>query len=100
MNQFDTSRTIRLQQKAAVLLEQLVAERERLETALSDDGRFDQFKVVTGSSSLDRAIATTRRIISDLEFANGTTALERDRSRRPVSPVVRTGPIPAVIGAR
>lgn len=100
MNQSDTSRTNRLQQRANVLLEQLVTERDRLENALSEDGRYDQLKAVTGSSSLDTAIATTRRIISDLEIVNVSFSLERDRSRRPMSPVVRTGPIPAAVGAR
>lgn len=82
----DNTHAAALRQRAATLLEQLVIERERLEEALCEHGRLDQFKAVTGTSSLDTAIASTRRMIADLDLNGGVTAstngLERDRARR------------------
>jgi len=86
MRAIDTIRAATLRQRAAALLEQLVVERERLEEALCEHGRPDQFKAVTGTSSLDSAIASTRRIIAELDLAGAVAGsvngAERDRSRR------------------
>lgn len=105
MSTLELTRAAELRQRAAALLEQLVEERERLEAALCEDGRPDQFKAVTGTSSLDTVIASTRRIISELDLASSlaspTNGLDRDRDRdrgRRAAFVKPRAAVPAAIG--
>lgn len=60
-------RTRQARQEAAMVLETLVAEREASERRLAEVRRVDLLKHVTGRSSLDTAIDTTRRMIEALD---------------------------------
>lgn len=88
-----------VRQRAVLLLEQLMMERERLEAALCERRRPDQLKEVTGASSLDAAIASTRRMIADLDAATVAPATGRERMRMPAI-VTRVTPLqPVALGA-
>jgi F0F1-type ATP synthase epsilon subunit len=50
-------------EKAELLLDVLLQTKDEAERRLRDQQRTDAMKVVTGRSSLDNAIATTRRLI-------------------------------------
>jgi hypothetical protein len=84
MRSLESGYSATVRQRAVLLLEQLMMERERLEAALSERSRADQLKSVTGSSSLDCAIGSTRRMIADLDASAALIAqppAERHRSR-------------------
>jgi len=67
--------------QADALLDKLIAERTRSERRLAEAGRADPFKMITGRSAIDNAIAATREMIRDADemvddrvYRNGTTA--------------------------
>lgn len=53
--------------QAAVVLRRLVEANAACEAALADEKRSDVFKVVSGRSSLESAIAEARRVIETLD---------------------------------
>lgn len=57
----------RIRIRAISLLELLISERAMLERMLTEAGRRDPLKYVTGRSSLDNAITTTRHIVRAIE---------------------------------
>ncbi|MCC7390081.1 MAG: hypothetical protein IT431_15080 [Phycisphaerales bacterium] len=61
------TRTRQARRDAALLLENLLAERTAWERRLADDKRSDLLKQVTGRSSLDAAIDSTRRMLDTLD---------------------------------
>jgi hypothetical protein len=54
-------------ERAREVLAELVRAREACEAQLSRESREDAYRVVTGRSALDEAIASTRRMVSVLE---------------------------------
>ncbi len=53
--------------QADALLDKLIAERTRSERRLAEAGRTDPFKMITGRSAIDNAIAATREMIRDAD---------------------------------
>lgn len=59
--------TLSARKRASDLLGTLLAERDRLEARLSEFGRRDPMKAVTGRSALENAIAATREMIRTMD---------------------------------
>jgi hypothetical protein len=59
--------SMRTRDQAEGLLNRLIAERGAAEQRLAEHGRHDPIKDLTGASAFDRAIETTRRMISHMD---------------------------------
>lgn len=57
-----------LRQQADGLLKRLLADRELSEQRLAASGKRDPIKTVTGVTALERAIASTRSMIADMDL--------------------------------
>jgi hypothetical protein len=80
----DLARTRTLRRVAGAVLQQLLDDRDCCEAALSERGRVDAIKSITGQSSIDQAVARTRAIIDGLDRMLGDTEpadTEPDRCR-------------------
>lgn len=58
--------TVQVRENAEVLLRALLESQAQSEAFLAQSGQRDHLRVVTGKSSLDNAIASTRRMIETL----------------------------------
>lgn len=56
-----------LRQQAGDLLNRLMVDREAAERRQAETGRRDPLKAVTGTTALERAIASTREMISQMD---------------------------------
>ena len=91
----DDTGPVGVRDQADALLDKLIAERTRSERRLVEAGRRDPFKMITGRSAIDNAIAATREMIRDAEelavgsaeHRNGTAPLVE--SIRPAAQTVR-----------
>jgi hypothetical protein len=59
--------TIQVRNDARDLLGRLLIERDRMELRMAEAGRHDPLKSITGRSSLDNAIESTRQMIRHME---------------------------------
>ena len=75
--------------QAGRLLCRLLADRERSEERFAEAGKRDPVTYVTGTSALERAIASTRAMIRDLDET--IADLESDVSA-PAAPIARPAP--------
>ena len=87
--------TVEMRSRAGELLRKLVADRRQAEQRLSEGRGHDPIKAVTGRSAIDRAIAETRRLISNMDDLlgqlNGEVAtLDGQRPQRHSRPASRT----------
>jgi hypothetical protein len=89
-----------LRDQASDLLNRLLSNREMSEKRLAESGKRDPMKFITGRTSLDDAIASTREMIGQMEelmarlraepaAADAPTPAARPRSRPPAKPAFR-----------
>ena len=76
-----------LRREAHELLNRLVANRDVTERRLQETGRRDPIRTVTGTTAIERAIASTRGMIADMdvllaELDHGIDAAEGDEAAR------------------
>ena len=69
---------IAVRDQADALLDRLIAERTRSERRLVEAGRSDPFKMITGRSAIDNAIAATREMIRDADELAVGSAVHRN----------------------
>lgn len=56
-----------VRRKAGRLLNELLIHRDQIEARLAEFGRVDPIKCVTGTSSMERAILSTRQLIQEMD---------------------------------
>ena len=78
---------VSVRDQANALLDKLVAERTRSERRLAEAGRTDPFKMITGRSAIDNAIAATREMIRDVDELFVDSAVHHNGT---VTPLVET----------
>ena len=71
MNDDEATLAVQVRAEADVLLGRLLKERARSEARCRQTGRNDPIKALTGTSALDRAIATTGRMLEHLDVLLG-----------------------------
>lgn len=57
----------KVREQAGRILNELLADSEQLQSRLAEFGRVDPIKSVTGTSSLEKAITSTRELIQDMD---------------------------------
>ncbi len=95
---------VTLRQQAADLLGRLLADREAAERRLAENGRRDPIRAVTGATALERAIASTRDMIAQMDLLlgavnSGIKATEHaasDQSHADGHDALTTKPLPFV----
>lgn len=90
-----TARTRAARERAENLLAILIEARDRSEERLADLRQADLLKAVTGRSSLDNAIAETRRMIDRLD-----RSIPAVRGTAPPTPSRREPEIKVLVGSR
>ncbi len=76
--------------QADALLDKLIAERARSERRLAEAGRADPFKMITGRSAIDNAIAATREMIRDVDEMVDDNVVYRNGTTTPLVETIRT----------
>ena len=76
--------------QADALLDKLIAERARSERRLAEAGRADPFKMITGRSAIDNAIAATREMIRDVDEMVDDNVVYRNGMTAPLVESIRT----------
>ncbi len=75
--------------QADALLDKLIAERTRSERRLVEAGRRDPFKMITGRSAIDNAIAATRDMIRDVDELVVDSVVHRNGTAAPLVESIR-----------
>ena len=75
--------------QADALLDKLIAERTRSERRLAEAGRKDPFKMITGRSAIDNAIAATREMIRDVDELVVDSAMHHNGTAVPLVESIR-----------
>ena len=80
-----------IRQQASNLLLRLIDSRSTIEQRITDSGRRDPVKSITGRSSIDEAISSTRKLLSHmdtllLEAEEQINSLETPETAREFSP--------------
>ena len=75
--------------QADALLDKLIAERTRSERRLAEAGRKDPFKMITGRSAIDNAIAATREMIRDVDELVVDSAVHHNGTAAPLVETIR-----------
>lgn len=78
-----------LRHDAVALLRRLEADRERVDARLTETGRKDPIRELTGRGALDRAVEEVRSLLEALAVADAATAV---LGRVPEVPTVEIGP--------